>query len=348
MNKRTYNFLLEHAFNLDEVFPGVFFSENPELEFKTLLDDGYLAPVSHSGEFYANIGGARRLVHETIVHGKPRYYYIDEDETFELSPEEARHYRLNFTPFAKLIRRELKAQKGFTEMIAGKLWLCGQAGRQLRELYLTRNAGQDANIRKALFDKSVPQRAIVFQLGIPDNELSEKFTEQKVWNLTELLSRNESVLTFNRGPIDARIDDMCENKNIPMHRTGKEFLKAKKRVESLLVSTYQLYLDNARRAENEQETVKVPVKRIRRRNKLMQYQVFHDQATLASLAKITPKMMSQIKHEWEDFKTIDETHATYLLIFDFFAKQHLDSESVFKFHDTYKRELRDVGLDDDY
>ncbi|MFA6724553.1 MAG: hypothetical protein WCS95_07770 [Lentisphaeria bacterium] len=147
---------------------------------------------------------------------------------------------------------------------------------------------------------------------------------------------------------EARISALQNEREVPVHRTGKEFIKAKKKVEGLLVNTYRIFLADARRAANKQPLLNVPIKRIRQRKKIKQYQAFHDQATLAKLAKITPKMMTLIKQEWEAFKTNDETYATYLLLFDFFVKQKFEPDAVFEFHDAHKSLLREVGLEDDY
>lgn len=76
--------------------------------------------------------------------------------------------------------------------------------------------------------------------------------------------------------------------------------------------------------------------------------MFHDQATLAALLKITPKMMTLIKQEWEKFEKIDDACAAYLALLSFFAKQKFDSESVFAFHDNNKTALRAIGLYEDY
>lgn len=347
MNKKTYEFLLDNVTALDVVITGTYFSENPELEFDLLLEKRFLVPVSHSGDFYATINGCRRYIHELITgDGKPHYIYMDEDESFELSREEAMHYRIDYKPFAKLIRSSLNAHNDFAEMISGKLWLCGQAGRQLRELYLTRNAGLDANIRKALFEKSVPKRAIVFQLGIPDNELSEKFTEQKVWNLTELLSRNESALTFNRGPVDARIDDMVDSREPVKLNRGKKYQEHMAHLKRVLLDAFVFCLSNARRVRRGEKPVPVPAHPKRSRRIERRYEDFSDQHSLAQTTGIPESTITAIKKEWQAYK--DEQHnGTFLALMDFLmSNRKRDSDEVFEFYDGWKKELRDAGFND--
>jgi len=313
-------------------------------ELKFLVEQGYLVDTGEIGHSI-RVHGVLVPVEE-ITATKPHVHFLwDCGEMVRVERARLAILRLEYKPLAILIRHEFNGKNDFHEHIPGLLWQCGNAGRQQRLLFLARNAGMDANVTSRL--KGQPKGSVIFQIGVPDDNLANLFTEQQVCLLQDILRWLDNGLTIDKDVLDARIQEMLDQREAPHRRTGKEFLNAKKKVEGILRDMYELVLDNARRAANDQGLLKIPIKRVRRRGKLQQFHAFHDQATLAAFAKISPKMMTLIKQEWEKF-TLDDNHATYLLLFDFFAKQNFDMETVFAFHDRNKAALSDIGFADDY
>lgn len=283
---------------------------------------------------------------QTVYGSDPPCRFVFEgDEIVKPPISRLELYAGDYGPLAGMIKRDFATKNPVQVLIPGLLWMCGNAGRQQREVFLARNAGKDANVTACL--KQQPDRSVVLQIGVPDKSLSERFNEAQVCQVSDILSWENDGLVLDKSVIAARIDDMLAKKDDPLPRSGKEFQRAKKTVENILFGSFKVLLINARKAENGQGITTVPVKTIRRKGKKMQYQMFHDQASLAELAKISPKMMTQIKQEWETC-TIDESHVAFLLLLDFFKKQKFDTDSVFDFYDRHRTELRQAGFDDGY
>ncbi|MBQ7651753.1 MAG: hypothetical protein IJS15_12390 [Victivallales bacterium] len=314
-------------------------------ELAFLKDRGYLEDTGEIGHSIRMHGVLVPV--EEITATKPHLHFLwDGGSMVEVDRARLAIQRLSFRPLAMLIRHGFDGKNNFHEHIPGLLWLCGNFGRQQREVFLARNAGTDANVTACL--KGQPSRSVIFQIGVPDDNLAGLFSEQQVCLLQDILRWAKDDLIIDRAVTDARINEMLDSRPLPSRRTGKEFLNAKRKVEGLLRDMYELLLENARRAANDQPTMAIPVRRVRqRKRKMLEYRAFHDQASLAAMAKISPKMMTLVKQEWETFSR-DDNHATYLLLFDFFKKQNFDADNVFGFHDRNKAALHDIGLADDY
>ena len=337
MNKATLAFLLNFT-EWDKPIQGQFFSEKPKICLDELLKEKYLEQTTwRPDEIFVQVDGESHRVFESESNGRVRYWYVDEDETVDVEEGWVKFYTLNYTPLAQKIYYEFNARNHVATIIPNSLWLCGNQGRQQRELYLTLNAGTNANIRQWL-EEYAPKRAIIFQIGNYDHKLVSKFGEQKVWNLSHLFFINEDKLFIDQDSVFARVEEMLENQGKPLPKSRPMYAKDKDLVEERFLAYFRILLENARRIRN-----KIPPLQLEGRNRIPR-----SQEDAASLLKISPTMMSRIKMIWEKEIAIHPHYEAYLSLMDFFFKHKFDSNTVFSFYDDNKSFLREAGFVDDH
>lgn len=337
MNKITLDFLFEFA-KSDSPIQGTFFRRHPRICFDELLAEGYLELTEQPDEVFIREDGKSHLVHQTIFEGRMCCWYVDEDDTVDVDIDLVKFYMLNCAPLATLIHDTFKARKNVSTIIQNSLWLCGNHGRQQRELFLTLNAGTNANVRQWL-EENAPPRAVIFQIGNYDRNLISKFKEQKVWYLPELFYWDDNKLLIDQDSVFARIEELLDSQDKSTHKSPPKSTREKRHIEEEFLALFRLLLINARRTRNKKE-------------KPLSLGAFdripRNQEDAASIFKISTAMMSRIKTIWETEKVIHPGYEAYISLMDFFFKQEFDSDSVFSFYDKNKTFLRDAGFVDDY
>jgi len=338
------DFLLANAQYHDAVFQeDTLNGLEPEAR-QYLIDAGMLV---RTGELASHVYEDGEPVKIQVMYGSApqRHFFIDGGDFIDVPVSRLKIYAIDYGPLAQLVWRDFKAKKEVKKVIPGKLWKCGNYGRQQRELFLSRNAGSDANIAAYLNDQ--PNRSVVLQLGILDDSLVKRFSEAQVGTLADMLIWKDDGLAIDMDIAEARISALQNEQDVKISNTGKKYLMHMDTIKTTLLGTFRLHLENARRARRGEPMV--PYERARKRVKhtTYRYEHFVDQKTLSEATGVPESTVSEIRKEWTLNQNIEQNN-TLLTLMDFLFSQKYDSESIFKFYDGWCRELQDAGLKDDY
>ena len=274
----------------------------------------------------------------------PCYFFIDGNETIDVPASRLELYAGDYGPLAGMVKRDFATKNPVQVLIPGLLWMCGNAGRQQREVFLARNAGKDANVTACL--KQQPDRSVVLQIGIPDKSLSERFNEAQVCQVSDILSWENDGLALDRSVIAARIDDMLEKQGDVKQRRGKKYLEYMEVLRYILLGTFRFYLENARRVRRGSSFIPMPSHARRVRRGEYRIEDFNDQRSLALSSCIPESTLSHIIKEWREYSQ-EEHNMTFLALLDFLTgKQKSDTGEVFDFFDRWKQKLYEVGFKD--
>ena len=147
MNDATLQFLLDFAEH-DQPIQHLYFKRNPAICFRELLSEGYLTPTNAPDEIYTIIDGESYLVHHMIFEGKEVCWCTVEGRLVELDPMVCSYYRVDYTPFARLLMKHLRAEVTDDRKAPNRAWDLGvpEEGKGSDEVHLVRNGGTDAEV----------------------------------------------------------------------------------------------------------------------------------------------------------------------------------------------------------
>jgi hypothetical protein len=261
------------------------------------------------------------------------YFFFDEaGEPVNISKDRITLYAIDYGKIAQMISENLSSRKYVKELIPNRLWVCGQYGSQLRDIFLALNAGSDANIRSFLTTQY--KRAIVIQIGTPDQLLAEILDESHICLIQDILSWSEGELKMTGDAITARIKNLPDdNKSIKV-RNGAKYNDHMDRMKDTLKGTFKFYLKNAKRVRAGESSISIPPahKRIRRTKR--RFEDFHDQSSLAEATGIPKSTVCIILQEWREYSS-EECNGTYLALWDFLTsdKKYIADEVIDFFHE---------------
>jgi hypothetical protein len=271
------------------------------------------------------------------------YFFFDEaGEPVNISKDRITLYAIDYGKIAQMISENITSQKYVKELLPKKLWICGQYGSQLREVYFTLNAGSDANIRAFLSTQY--KRGVIIQIGKPDQLLAEEFHESHVCLIQDVLSWSEGELKLTGIVVNARIEDLPDGNKRKKVRTGKKYKKYMEIMINALIDAFKFYLKNARRVIDGGSSISIPPTHKRTRRLKRRIEDFDDQHSLAESTGIPESTVSNIIHEWREYSS-EECNRTCLALMEFLTSdKKYFADEVIKFYNEWRSRLHDIGF----
>lgn len=337
------DFLLANAQYHDAVFQeDTLNGLEPEAR-QYLIDAGMLV---RTGKLASHVYEDGEPVKIQVMYGSDpqRHFFIDGGDFIDVPLARLELISIDYGQLARISQRDFMAKNKVKELIAGRLWFCGNTGRQQREVFLARNAGTDANV--TAFLKGQPKRSVVLQIGVSDEEIDTYFTESHVCQIRDILSWGEGGLTLDKSVIKARIDDVLDKEEATQRSRGKKYLENMEKMKVIFLEAFLFYLTNARRTRYGESYIPMPPSNKRVKRDKHRFENFHDQHSLSVTSGIAESTITAIKHEWQQYSK-ENHNATFLALMDFLmSKRTKDSQSVFEFYRIWKNDLQAVGFQD--
>ena len=307
-----------------------------------LFDSGLLVKTGELASHVYEYGEPVKV--QVVRSNPPRYFIFDGDELIPVPVSRLELYTIDYGVLARIVQRDFATKNGITNPIPGKLWMCGNHGSQQREVYLARNAGNDANISAYLNGQYT--RGIVLQIGIPCDSLTEHFHESQVCHINEIIAWKDEKLTLDSKVIKDRIKAAKGQDEEVKHRMGKKYQEYKGLIKVILRDTFLFYLANARRCMRGEPPVSMPPSPPRTRRKERRFENFDSQKTLSICTNIPETTISDIKSEWANYPDVDNNRLYTALMDLLTSKRKNDPEEIFQFYATWKEKLIEEGFKD--
>jgi hypothetical protein len=315
-----------------------------ELEARQYLLDSRL--LIKTGELASHVYEYGEPVKVQIVRGSnpPRYFIFDGDDIIPVPVSRLELYAIDYGVLASIVQRDFHTRNGVANPIPGKLWMCGNHGSQQREIYLARNAGNDANIFSYLNGQY--SRGIVIQIGIPCESLASHFQEAQVCQIKDIIVWKDGRLALESTVITARMKAAGGQDDGVKRRMGEKYLGYMAQVKGVFRDAFLVYLIAARRSRRGDQNISIPPSPPRARRTKRRMENFDDQHSLSVCTNIPESTITAIKQEWNEYPD-EGNNRLYIALMDFLmSKRKNDSEEVFRFYTAWKKELLEEGFND--